>query len=976
MTKSASISRLGCCSLIALAATLAQPATAQTTGDAASAEAEATSDAGQEIIVTGSRIARPNLDNSTPTLVVDSSLLERQGFENIADIATSLPQFAPAFGGGRTTSSFSGSTASGLNTTNLRNLASIRSVVLINGRRVPGGTPLSTAVDFNTLPTANIERIEVITGGASAVYGADAVAGVVNIITKSKFEGFQAGASYGIAERGYNKNPSGFIMFGTNLNDRGHALFTAQYVYEGLVSCADAYICNTDIRYNNPAEGPVRAPGTGITGVPPFSGVVPGGRFFIGAGATAINLTRNLDTGQLQTFNIARDGFNRNPQRTLAIPTKRLLFAGEAEYEISDAVTAYAEFNYGRSSTKGPIEAAPFQTSTNFFGGQPGVPGVAVTIPVNNPFFIAATTPDQRARLTPAQIANGIDWSQRFSEFGKRGATNERNTVRLVGGLKGEFALGGSDWKWDASYVYGRTELNSRTDGLVGTDRLYYGLRVEPDPANPGRFRCVDPGARAQGCVPINPFAPYTQDQIKYAVVAAGQSGISTLHDFNAFVSGSPFQLPAGPVSVAVGVEYRTFSGFQDADEAIERGITTGNQISDNEFVKIRTKEAYGELIVPILKDTTLAQKLELEAGYRISDPNRGDTYHTWKVGGTWEPFEGVRFRGVRARAVRAPTPGELTGFGQTFGSVDDPCRAVSRNANPTRAANCTADGVPANYDPPLAVQQNVGGTIGGNPALAPEKADTWTYGVVLAPAFLPGFSLTVDRFDVTINGFINTVGRQTKVNLCYDTPDRQFCNDITRGPRPEIAGNFALTGINDQLLNVSTFKVKGFDIEARYTFDPGLPLFDGESRLTVQALSTIYDKAEQTQPTGEVTRLDGYAGGDTSNQGFLRWQATGNIMYSSGPFDLTYSVRYIPRTKASPFLTGFPKIPAADYHNVRLNFGIGEEAQIYFGVNNLFDRKPPIVPDNTSGSQAQNTISGFYDVFGRSYFFGTRLTF
>lgn len=967
--------RVGGVAVFALATALAMPAFAQ---DAPTSPASdgATTAAADEIVVTGSRIARANLENSTPTLVLGDEMLNRQGFENIADIVTSMPQFAPAFGGGRTTSSFSGSAASGLNNANLRNLAPIRSVVLINGRRVPGGTPLLPAVDFNTLPTANIERIEVITGGASAVYGADAVAGVVNIITKSKFRGFEVGASYGIAERGYNKNSNAYLMFGSDLGDGGHMLLTAQYTYEGLVNCADAYICRTDIRYNNPAEGPVFAPGTGITGVPPLSSVALGGNFFLGAGANALQLTRNLQSGQLETFNIARNGFNRNPERTLAIPTKRLLFAAEAEYPISDGVTAFAEFNYGRSSTDGPIEAAPFQSSTNLFGGRPGVPGVRVTIPVNNPFFLAATTPEQRARLTAGQIADGIDWGQRFSEFGKRGATNERNTVRVVAGLKGDFDLGGGDWKWEASYVYGRTELNSRTDGLVGTDRLYYGLRVEADPANPGRFRCIDPGARAQGCVPVNPFAPYTQDQIKYLTVSAGQSGISTLHDFNAFVSGSPFSLPAGPVSIALGVDYRSFSGSQDADEAINLGLTTGNQIGDNEFVKTKTKEAYAELIVPLLRDTRFFQNLELEAAYRISDPDNGSSYRTWKAGGTWEPFDGIRFRGIRARAVRTPTPGELTGLGQTFGSVNDPCRAVSRNANATRAANCTTDGVPANYDPPLSIQQNVGGTIGGNPNLQPERADTWTYGVVLAPRFLPGFSLTVDRFDIKIDGFINTVGRQAKVNLCYDTTDRQFCGDITRGFRPEVNGNFALTAINDQLLNVNTFRVKGFDVEARYSFDPGISFGSEPSQLMLQVVSTIYDKAEQTQPTGEVTKLDGYAGGDTSTQGFLRWQATGNIMFSSGPFGLTYSMRYIPKTKASPFLEGFPKIPAASYHNLRLNFDITDGANIYMGVNNLFDRKPPIVPDNTSGSQAQNTISGFYDVFGRSFFIGTKLSF
>lgn len=976
---SRALSRVGGVAVFALASGLVVPSFAQDISPPMAGDEAAAADGetpAEEIIVTGSRIARPNLENSTPTLVIGDDLLNQQGYENIADIVTSMPQFAPSFGTGRTSSSFSGSAASGLNLTNLRNLAPIRSVVLINGRRVPGGTPLLPVVDFNTLPTANIERIEVITGGASAVYGADAVAGVVNVITKSNFRGFQVGASSGIAERGYNKNANAYLMFGSDLGDGGHVLLTAQYAYEGLVSCADAYICRTDIRYNDPDEGPVFAPGTGITGVPPLSSVALGGNFFLGTGATALQLTRNLQSGQLETFDIARNGFNRNPERTLAIPTKRLLFAAEAEYPISDAISAFAEFNYGRSSTNGPIEAAPFQSSTNLFGGRPGVPGVRVTIPVDNPFFLAATTPEQRALLTPGQIADGIDWGQRFSEFGRRGATNERNTIRVVAGLKGDFDWGAGDWKWEASYVYGRTELNSQTDGLVGTDRLYYGLRVEADPANPGGLRCIDAGARAAGCVPVNPFGPYTQDQIDYLTVSAGQSGISTLHDFNAFVSGSPFSLPAGPVSIALGVDYRSFSGFQDADEAINLGLTTGNQIGDNEFVKTKTKEAYAELIVPLLRDTRFFQTLELEGAYRISDPDNGGSYRTWKAGGTWEPFEGIRFRGIRARSVRTPTPGELTGLGQTFGSVSDPCRAVSRNDNPTRAANCTADGVPADYDPPLSIQQNVGGTIGGNPDLQPEKADTWTYGLVFAPRFLPGFALTVDRFDIKIDGFINTVGRQAKVNLCYDTTDRQFCGDITRGFRPEVNGNFALTAINDQLLNVNTFRVKGFDIEARYSFDPGLSLGNEPSQLMLQLLSTIYDKAEQTQPTGEVTKLDGYAGGDTSTQGFLRWQATANIVYTSGPFGLTYSMRYIPKTKASPFLEGFPKIPAASYHNLRLNFDATDDAKFFIGVNNMFDRKPPIVPDNTSGSQAQNTISGFYDVFGRSFFVGTQLSF
>jgi outer membrane receptor protein involved in Fe transport len=925
------------------------------------------------IVVTGSRIARPNLDNTTPTVVLGEAALEAQGFENFADIATTMPQFAPSFGNSRTASSFSGSAASGLNLANLRNLSGLRTVVLLNGRRVPGGTSISTAVDFNTLPTANIERIEVITGGASAIYGADAVAGVVNILTKKSFEGLEVGASYGIAEAGDNKNPSAYVMFGSGMGDGGRVTLTTQYTYEGLVSCADRYLCAQDIIYNNPDTGIIRGPAA-------FSGVGLGGNFFAGSSGS---LTRDA-SGNFVPFVVSEHGFNRNPERTLAIPTRRLMFAAEADYPITDSIEAFAEVNYGRSSTNAPIEAIAFQSTSNTFGANPAtalratiplniqqtVNGVTTTVP--NPIIPAAV----RARLTPAQIASGqLAWSQRLSELGKRGATNDRNTVRVATGLRGEYGfLGDSPWNWEASYIYGRTELDSQTNGVVGTDGLYYGLRTE---LVDGTLRCADPGARATGCVPVNPFAPYTQAMRDYLTVDVGQNGISTLHDAVAYTSGSLFELPAGPVSAAVGVEYRTFSGFQDADEPLNRGTTTSNTIFDTAFSKTKTQEAYAELIVPVLRDVPGVNMLELEGAYRISDSNRTDSYSTWRYGGTWEPFDGLRFRTTRAKAVRAPTPSELGGGGQSFGNVQDPCTAANRNANATRAANCAADGVPANYNPPNLVLQGVGGLTGGNPDLQPEEAKTWTYGFVFTPTFLPGFSLTVDRFQIDIDGLINFVGRQNKINLCYDTVERQYCGDLTRSFRPEVGGNYALTGVNDQLANVNKFKLRGLDVEARYAFEIDAPFSDEAGRVSLQAISTIYDKAEQTETTGAVTKLDGYAGGDTSTQGFLRWQATGNFGYQAGAFGMNYNLRYIPKTKASPFIDpDFPKISDAWYHNVRLSYAVSEKAEVYFGINNLADNQPPIVPDNSAGSQAQNTISGFYDVFGRSYYTGLTFKF
>lgn len=941
--------KIGVAPIVLGMALLSAPAFAQdaTTDGGASSE--------DTIVVTGSRISRPDLESSTPVAVLGEAQLDQQGLKNFADIAAQNPQFAPSFGASRTQSTFSGSASSGLNLVNLRNLGANRSLVLINGRRAPGGSPVDTFVDFNTMTTANIEQVQILTGGASAIYGSDAVAGVINIITKKDFEGLEAGASYGISERGDNKNPSAYLMFGSKLADRGHILLTAEYDYQGFVGCYSRYLCAEDFLWNNPKTGPRRDPGV-------RSGVPLGGRFF--AGGSSSGFTNR--GGQFVPFVTAIDGYNRNPTRTLAIPTKRMMFSAEAEYAVSDSVNVFMEASYGRSTTTGLFEAAPFSSDTNLFGGV-----LEATIPFDNPFLPAAV----KNAYTPDQIANGITWSQRFQDLGARGSTNERQTVRLVAGLNGDFELlKDRNWRWEVSYVYGRTSLDSKTEGLVGTDRLYYGLRVEADPAKPGGYRCTDAGARAAGCVPINPFAPYTQEMKDYLTVSAGQQGRSILHDANAYISGELFDLPGGPVSVALGAEYRTFSGFLDYDDAIEGGLTTGNQIGDTDFVKSTTKEAYVEAILPILSDMAFAKSLTLEGAFRISDPNRGKNYETWKYGGTWEPIEGVRFRAIRARAVRAPVPSDLSGIGQTFGVVNDPCTAARRNKSTTRAANCLADGIPATYDPPQTVEQGVQGFVGGNPDLEPEKATTLTYGIALTPRFLPGFSLTVDRFEIKITDLISTVGRQEQADLCYDTTDRLFCDQLTRGTDVEVPGaNYVLKAVNDQLLNVATLKVKGIDVDARYAFNLG------GGRVNLQGQATIYDKAEKVAIPGEdPIKYDGTIGGSTSDQGWPTWQGTLNFNYKLDDFAFNYHFRYIPKTEAAvgTKAVGYPDIPAQSYSDIRLSYNVNKQYEFYFGVNNLFDNDPPFFPSGTSGTQALDTIPAYYDVFGRSFYAGIKANF
>lgn len=943
---------------VALGGLAAVPAAAQQ-GDADKRQADEKQL--ETVVITGSRLVRQNLESTTPVFTIDPEMLRNAGTQNIADIVTQLPQFAPSFGASRTQSTFSEVDTSGLNLANLRNLGSVRTLVLINGRRVPGGTSTSTNVDFNTIPTANIERIEVITGGAAAVYGADAVAGVINIITKKNFEGIQVGGGYGSSFEGDNENPNASLLLGGRLGGlRG--MLTLQYDEQGRVSCKDRYICAEDFFWTQP--------GTQLRGPAAYSAVGLAGRFLIGSTFYTRRAGSFVDAnGQPIPFSTPIDGFNRNAQRDIAIPTTRTMAAAEGSIDITRSIKAFAELNYGKTEIKSESEGHPFQSDQpgNLFGTQ------NLNIPINNPFIPAPL----RALLPTTQTS--IPWQQRFSGDtvgGPRGATSERETTRGMAGVRGEFdkLFGlGSDWRWEISHVYGKTDVSLGTNGLVSTEAVFNGLRVEPDPANPGQFRCVDAAARAAGCVPINPFAPYTADMSRYMVRSAVTNGSSKLNSTLAFVSGNPLELPAGLVNAVVGAESRSFGGGLDYDFKINQGLTTGNQIGDVESVTTRTREFFAEVLVPIVSNKPLARFINLEGAYRQSSPSRGDNYNTQKLGAEWSPAAELRFRLMTAKAVRTPVPGELSGVGQTFGVVNDPCTAARRNLNPVRAANCDADGVPATYAPPQNVEQSVAGLIGGNANLTPETGRTLTYGFVWTPARNISFSL--DRFEIKIDDIIRRVPRQDAVNACYDTPNRILCDQVRRGTNSSIPGaTWVLTSVNGQLQNAALQVIRGFDVEGRYAFAP-----TRFGAFELSAFATIYDQAVVSILDGR-SRLEllGFAGGSTEDQGFIRVTGATNLGWRHGKLSGNWNVRYIGRASMSPSAKelGFPRVPEHVYHNVRMSYGFGKDAEVFGGITNLFDKNPPFFASGFSGTQALDTIPGYYDVFGRSFFLGARYRF
>jgi iron complex outermembrane receptor protein len=935
----------------------------------------------QTVVVTGSRIARPELESTTPILALGAAELKSQGLTNVGEIAAQLPQFAASFGSSRTQSTFSGAEFSGLNQFNLRNLSPERTLTLINGRRAPGGRTVSTGIDFNLIPTANIERFEVLTGGASAVYGADAVAGVVNLLTRKDFEGVEFGANYMVTDESDNKSPGGYILLGGKWGETGRGTVTVEYQKQGEVSCADRYLCETDFAWLDPAAPPNRGPNA-------YSGVAPIAKFQLGTtgafytarnGSYATTPTAGNPFG-LNTFSIPVDGYNRNADRTLAIPTKRVMIAAEGEMGLPWAgMAAFAEINFGESRTVAPFEGHPFQSSQpgSLFGGGPGVAGLQPSMPITNPFIPANIR--NAALAAGVNPATGIlNWQQRFNAIADdRGATNTREMYRAVAGLRGDIeSIGfGSEWQWELSHVYGSTTLDSLTNGLVGTDRLYYALRVVETAPGSGVYQCADAGARATGCIPVNPFAPYTQAMKDYLTVTAGQGGRNDLEDTTAYISGTVFDLPAGGLKTVLGFERRSFQGFLDYDAQINNATVSGNQIGDVDKVKTVTREWFTEIEVPIVKDLPFAQSLDVTGSYRRTNPEDGDDYNTWGYGFNWQPINDLRIRATKARAVRQPVPDDLSGVGQTFGTIADPCTTARRNLNATRAANCLADGVPANYAPPLTVEQSVSGFVGGNPNLTPEIGDTLTYGLVWQPSFLQGFSLALDRFEIEVEDVINTVGRQNKADLCYDTAERLFCEDLTRGVNSNTPGNWALLTVNDQLANVAVVDISGLDVDIGYSM--GLGSDDQLGRLRFRVVGTFYDKADQQARVGDpVQDFLGYAGGSTSDQGWLRRQFVSDVGWSFRGFGVNWHARYLPKTFMAPGFEEFPKIGTHIYHDLRFNYNFSEGSQVYLGVNNVGDKEPPFFATSASGTQALDTIPAYYDVFGRSFFGGVVVKF
>lgn len=929
------------------------------------------------IVVTGSRIARTDLSSTTPIAVVSSESIRQEGAANIQDILNELPQVG--IGSSRTNTNFLTS-GNGVATINLRNLGASRTLVLVNGRRFVAGLAGSSAVDINNIPTDFIDRVEVVTGGQSAIYGSEAIAGVVNFILKDEFEGLSARGQYGITSRGDNARYLASITGGTAFgpDQRGHVLVNFSYDKdEGLFSNKRGISDQDCFLAASPDEcGPAS-----------YSSYAAQGRFQLldadGAGSDLFTFNRNNEL--VNGFPVG-SGFNRNGVRRISVPLERYLATGIVNYQLTDNIKAYAEVTYAKVKSSSQIEATPLDYADIYADGQ--------GIPITNPFIpneIKALIAARNSNIDPdtglldtSDDVTSIGFRRRQNEVFSRSNTNDRETWRVATGLTGDITEG---WTFDVGYVYGRLKdvtLSQDIDGARYRNALDSVLEG-------GQIVCRSAAARADGCVPINIFGFNTASPEASAYVLSAIPKSERIkneeHVVSASVSGSLFHLPAGDVAVAVGGEYRRESSVDDLDELTNTGGNSGNMIPDTRG-KFDVWEAFAEINVPLIAEKPFFNYLGLNGAARYSDYSTVGGVFSWNAGAEWSPVEGLRFRGSYAEANRAPNIGELfSAPSETFPTgITDPCEGVGTTANggasATVAAACRAlPGFARNvatspdgtffYD--LADIQGINGFDGGNINLQEETAKTLTLGVVIAPAQVPGLSLTVDYFDIKVENAIDTVPRQVSIEGCLDTGDAAFCDNVIRD-----ANTGRLLTINSQLINVADFRTSGVDANLRYARPLGL---SADDRIDLNIAYTYLIKLEKRSfPGAPLEENRGQLDGDGRLGAGFKHKASGRAAYTTGPYTFSWQVNYLGKIQDTIGGYGDDALDALNsvgdkfYHDVQFRVAVGERRQFefYIGADNLFDTNAPFLPSGfASDITGTETAADTYDPFGRRLYAG-----
>ncbi|MDN3918885.1 TonB-dependent receptor plug domain-containing protein [Roseateles violae] len=950
----------------------------------------------ERVEVTGSRLKTVGNTSSSPISSVGKDDIAISQPIAVEELIRGLPSAYPAIGPAMNNGS------NGTASIDLRGLGSNRTLVLINGKRFVPAT-LGGVVDTNTVPVSLLERVDLLTGGASVVYGADAVSGVVNFVTKKNFSGIEASTLYSISEQGdaarYNAN----VTMGANLADgRGNVALNVGSTRTDPLKVGQRDYAATIISSSTGAPGG-------------FSGTAVPGQF---SGMPApINGSKVIDatTGLFRTAVNPADFYNTNPPNYFETPLDRTQVSALGHFRINDNAEAFAEVFHTRSNVT--LNLAPSGTF-----------GVGLDVPVGNPFipqtvrsqlcsaYLAAELAKPAGQQSAAKIAGlqpgacvagnptevRMNISRRFTEAGPRVYTYDNNTTQYTVGLRGDLpVLDG--WNYETYYQSGKSNQLQQTQNGFSNSKLQQAVRAT------NTTSCT---VTTGGCVPVNLFGgagTITPEMLAFlsiptfATTEVRQDIISASASGEVAVAKSPWA--KAPLNLSVGYENREVFGGNKSDAVIQTQgelLGSGAPTPDRNGT-LKFDELYTEAKLPLIQGVTGIQSLELGGGYRYTNFRTSggakQDYDSWKGGLEWTPFKGLRFRGEQQRATRAPNVNELyqpvtTGLATLS---NDLCAggAIS-NTDPTKAGLtnlCKLTGVPNSQVGVVAQPSSnqVNNTAGGNPNLGPEKADTTTLGLVWEPSFVDNLSLTLDYWKIKVNGAVSSPTVGQVMSGCYDPTLNPgyaynvFCGMIQRDPGNGGLNGVGSKGIVTQSSNLGTYNFDGIDVGAYYRLplkNVGAPNW---GRLDFNLQYSYLGKADyQSLPGVATLHWAGHYGVDVGTP-YMKNRFSQRTTWNINDFTFGYNWRYVgestvqdPLPASTDYVAAFKKLPAVNYFDLNGVYRLSKNFSVSMTINNLFDKQPPLIGTGigTGATNFGNTMPGVYDVIGRRYTVNATATF
>lgn len=954
----------------------------------------------EAIVVTGSRLARPELTTAQPVLALDGAILDQRGFQNVADAINEIP----AIGISDTPRGDQTGNSVGRNYINMFNLGSQRTLTLVNGRRFVSSNPLSTdaaspgaQVDLNNIPTAMIQRIETVQATGASVYGSDAIAGVVNLILKDKFEGLEMDAQYGVTGRGDRQTYRVSAVGGSNFaNDRGNITVSFERSEEKGLRYGDRPFTKRGVATaSNPANtgpndgipasitiedhrlsefnrngviftAPAPLPRFGLTIPDPSN---PAQRVRAQFDSAGNIVPYNVGTYYAPAFASGGDGYSVNDVTSLSSPVERNVLYTTGHYELTDRVKLSFEGSASWIDATEPANQGEFNTTL-----QTGS-SAALLVTTENAFLT-----DQARSVLAAAGRNSFFLSRALDDVLPDDAqtVSKTRTQRAVVGLDGTFDIGDREFFWNASGVYGHTGGHYST---VKVNQTRFANAVDAVRDGAGNVVCrvtrANPGSTnpdIAGCKPLNLFgygAP-SDEARDYVNTIFRQDydldqAVGTLN-----VGGDLFSLPAGAVRAAVGYEHRYEKSDFRPNEASLLGVGRDVPVIPAKG-SYNTDEFYGELLVPVVSrdmEIPLVRSFEVEGSVRYVDHSLTGKDNAWNIGERWQVTSDLMVRGSNSRTFRSPSLLELFLPRSTISASGlDPCdsRYVNGGNNPSvRGANCAAlyqqIGL-ANGESFTSLISNVPRAVtnGGDPELKPEVADSWTVGTVITPGFVPNLTLTADWVDIKIKDAITTFDLDAIFSTCYDAPnpDSLICNRITRDATGQVV-DAQLGYVNAGFTNFEALTLTGdyfFDLE-----DVGVEAIPGTIRLNAMVQ---YTNKLETSVSGLGYDLD-VQNGEYTNP---KWKGRFSVGYDNGDLSLVWTTNYLSSAVNNVTYTYEDRdiLGVGRYfrHDVSGSYRINDMVSLRAGINNVFDTNPPY----------PIAYQGLYDVVGRSFFFGAKVS-